>query len=133
MISIAALSPNTSVKRGARRRAGSVPLTPNVMWQCMNLEQPKSQPAHIAASIVRWAVIVVVAVCVSALGGFWWLVESMSLWEGTLMLLVLTAFAFNGLPEAGMGWFLNKEVLFIRLPVWLVNVVGYTLGIWVAT
>ena len=105
----------------------------NVMWQCMNLEQPKPQPAHVAASIVRWAVVVVVAVCVSALGGFWWLVEGMSLWEGTLMLLVLTAFAFNGLPEAGMGWFLNKEVLFIRLPVWLVNVVGYTLGFLVAT
>ncbi len=103
------------------------------MWQNVKLDRPKSRIAQSIESIVRWAVIAVLAVCVSALGGFWWLVDGMSLGEGTLVLVGITAFSFNRVPEAGWAWFLEREVLFLRLPIWLVNVVGYTLGFWLAT
>jgi len=99
----------------------------------MGLEQSTARSTRVVTQLVRWSVIVVMAVCVSALGGFWWLIEGMSLWVGTLTFFALTAFTFNRMPEAGMAWFLNKEVLFIRLPVWLINVVGYMLGFWFTT
>lgn len=94
----------------------------------MKLAGQKSPVARIIESVLIGAFKAVIVVCVSALGGFWWLVDGMTLWEGTIMMLGITAFSFNRVPSAGWALFLNREVLFLYLPVWLINVIGYIIG-----
>ncbi len=98
----------------------------------MKLAKPKTHIGRTIEPVLVGAFIAVVVVCVSALGGFWWLVDGMNLSEGTVMMVGITAFTFNRMPSAGWAWFLNKDVRYLYLPVWLVNVVGYVAGFWVS-
>ena len=60
--------------------------------------------------------------------GFWWLVDEGDFTRATVALIFLTVFTFNNLHNEGMAYFKEKWVLYVYIPTWIVNLVGYTYG-----
>lgn len=99
----------------------------------MPLEPAKSPLGRKTEKILVWVISALMATTLSAMGGFWWLVEKSTIAQGTVGMLVITAFAFNRVPTQGWLWFAHKKVRWFYLPVWFLNVCAFVFGLWKTT
>jgi len=74
-----------------------------------------------------------IVIAMSALGGFWWLLDESSIAQGALGTAIIGAFAFNRAHIEGKRWFNRTEVKMLYIPVFVINLIAFTIGVWLKT